>query len=60
MPIAAEQFEIYRDLILSGQIDQQDVPKLLADNAAFSIWYCQQRHDHAAPQPDPPPPSTTL
>jgi hypothetical protein len=37
--IAAEAFETWEALILSGQIPQEDVPNLLSDNPAFAAWY---------------------
>jgi hypothetical protein len=45
MEIIPENFEIYRDLILSGQIEQTEVPKLMDDNPAFAMWYrLKDRH----------------
>jgi hypothetical protein len=41
-PITRDQFEVYRDLIRSDQIDQADVSKLLADNPEFAEWYGDQ------------------
>jgi hypothetical protein len=39
MEIEHGQFENYRDLILSGQIEQQDVSKLMDENPTFAMWY---------------------
>ena len=37
--IPADLFETYEAMILSGQIEQQDVPALLNANPDFSKWY---------------------
>jgi hypothetical protein len=37
--IAEADFETWAALIRSGQIAQQDAPKLLAENPAFAAWY---------------------
>ncbi len=45
MEITPENFAIYRDMILSGQIEQHEVPKLLNENPAFAMWYrMKDRH----------------
>jgi hypothetical protein len=41
-PITPDQFEAYRDMIRSGQIDQADVLKLLMENTEFAAWYRKQ------------------
>lgn len=43
MPIQEHEFELYEACILSGQIDQADVPKLLAENPEFDAWYRERR-----------------
>ena len=45
--IAPGEYETYLLLILSGQILQEDVPKLLWENPAFAEWYRGQMiHGH--------------
>ena len=39
MKISKDQFGLYAECIGSGQIEQQDVPKLLAENPEFDAWY---------------------
>jgi hypothetical protein len=43
--IERENFEKYEALILSGQIAQEDVPRLLQDNGAFDTWYRQRMRE---------------
>lgn len=42
MKIEPNQFMIYEELILSGQVDLTDVPALLAENSDFEAWYRQR------------------
>lgn len=42
MKIEPDQFVIYEEIILSGQIDLTDVPALLAKNPDFLAWYRQR------------------
>ena len=42
--IGPDQYEVYKAIILSGQIPQEDVPSLLADNPKFAEWYKKQSH----------------
>ena len=39
MKIRKDQFDLYAECILTGQIEQHEVPKLLAENPEFSAWY---------------------
>ena len=36
-------FETWRILILTGQIPDEEVPKLLADNPDFARWYRERQ-----------------
>lgn len=38
MMILPSQYEVYRELILSGQIDRQDVARLMQSDRAFAMW----------------------
>jgi hypothetical protein len=42
MQISPHQFETYRSLIQSGQIDQCEVPKIMETNLAFKKWYLER------------------
>lgn len=48
MLIEKDEFELYETCILSGQIEQHEVPKLLAENPEFEAWY-KRRHLANAP-----------
>lgn len=37
--ITPDLFQTYLELIRSGQIPQEDVPKLLQENPEFAKWY---------------------
>ena len=39
MTIQQHEFETYRTLILSEQIEQRHVPQLLKENPEFAEWY---------------------
>ena len=39
MKIKESEFELYEECIHTGQVDQRDVPKLLAENPDFADWY---------------------
>lgn len=45
MQIEENQFEIYESCILSGQVEQSDVPKLLSENPGFAAWYRERITD---------------
>jgi hypothetical protein len=49
MKIEKEQFELYEECIHTGQVEQQDVPKLLAENPEFEAWY-KERAKQYRPQ----------
>lgn len=34
-----DEFEIYEQVILTGQMPDSDVPSFLADNPEFATWY---------------------
>ena len=38
-PIPLDQYESYESVILSGQVDQRDVPAILAASPDFAEWY---------------------
>jgi hypothetical protein len=44
--IQLHEYETYILLILSGQIPQEDVPRLLADNPDFARWYRERQGLH--------------
>jgi hypothetical protein len=45
--IPPPEYETYLLLILSGQVPQEDVPRLLQENPAFAEWYRGQMiHGH--------------
>lgn len=48
MPIPPSKYELYRSLILSGQIEQYEVPKIMAFNPHFKAWYLS-KSEHASP-----------
>jgi hypothetical protein len=39
MKIDRDKFELYETCILTEQVPQHDVPKLLAENPEFDVWY---------------------
>ena len=39
MGLQEQGFELVRDMILSGQIQDQDVPGLLREFPQFALWY---------------------
>ena len=41
--IQPHEYETYRLLILSGQISDEEVPKLLAENPDFARWYRERQ-----------------
>jgi hypothetical protein len=41
--IEVHDYETYLLLILSGQIPQEDVPQLLAENPDFARWYRERQ-----------------
>jgi hypothetical protein len=41
--IQLHDYETYLLLILSGQIPQEEVPRLLADNPDFARWYRERQ-----------------
>ena len=46
--IQPHEFETYWVLIVTGQIPDEEVPKLLAENPDFARWYRQRQGlDHA-------------
>lgn len=48
MNIDETEFELYEACILTGQIEQRDVPKLLAENPEFEAWYKERMRERAA------------
>jgi hypothetical protein len=42
--VVSFNYENMRILILTGQIPQEDVPKIMAENPDFAEWYKQQGH----------------
>jgi hypothetical protein len=42
MTIDPRQYELYARCIRTGQVDQSDVPALLAENPDFAEWYAGQ------------------
>ena len=48
MLIRRDQYEAYESVILSGQVEQSDMPALLATDPEFAIWYRSRAHIPAA------------
>jgi hypothetical protein len=42
--VVSFNYENMRVLILTGQIPQEDVPKIMSENSDFAEWYKQQGH----------------
>ena len=42
--VVSFNYENMRVLILTGQIPQEEVPKIMAENPEFAKWYRQQGH----------------
>jgi len=49
--IQPHEFETFWLLIQSGQIPDEEVPRLLADNPEFARWYRERQALHHAEAP---------
>lgn len=44
----ASQYETYRELILSGQIPENEIQAIFTDNPDFKVWYLNRAKAHAS------------